>query len=350
MQDTWIDKAEHEIRDDIVEIAKENTGLTNFKSTGVLRGFIEVIASVVFFIYKTAINPIYTNATVDKATGVFLSFWGLALGVVRKSDNKASGNFTGKSYGSGVVASGTWIVVEGTELRYKVTEKITFTADSTFAIPVQAEFAGSDYNIGAGFAVRATRVIRGLDGIEVKENWQKALGENSESDDSYRERIKNRWRSQTLGDTKVTYKYYAEEVAGVREAKIIRTPRGAGSTDIVIVSVTGLPTAELIEKVKMNLYLHELMAFDVQVKAPLVTGVEIVIEYSGDEEKADIELVAKKYVDSLGIGGRFAVKDLYELYKPFAVKTLEIISPARDVQAPDANVIIASDITVRKIA
>ena len=68
MQDTWIDKAEHEIRDDIVAIAKKNTGLTNFKSTGVLRGFIEVIASVVFFIYKTAINPIYTNATVDKAT------------------------------------------------------------------------------------------------------------------------------------------------------------------------------------------------------------------------------------------------------------------------------------------
>ena len=67
MQDTWIDKAENEIRDDIVEIAKQNTGLTNFKSTGVLRGFIEVIASVVFFIYKTAINPIYTNATVDKA-------------------------------------------------------------------------------------------------------------------------------------------------------------------------------------------------------------------------------------------------------------------------------------------
>ena len=92
------------------------------------------------------------------------------------------------------------------------------------------------------------------------------------------------------------------------------------------------------------------MAFDVQVKAPLVTGIEIVIEYSGDVTEADIELVAKKYIDSLGIGGRFAVKDLYELYKPFAVKTLEIISPARDVQAPDSNVIIASDITVRKIA
>ena len=342
MQDSWIDKAEHEIRDDIVAIAKKNTGLTNFKSTGVLRGFIEVIASVVFFIYKTAINPIYTNATVDKASGIFLSFWGLALGVVRKSDNKASGNFTGKSYGSGVVASGTWIVVEGTELRYKVTEKITFTA--------QAEFAGSDYNIGAGFAVRATRVIRGLDGIEVKEDWQKALGENSESDDNYRARIKNRWRSQTLGDTKVTYKYYAEEVAGVREAKIIRAPRGAGSTDIIIVSVTGLPTAELIEKVKMNLYLHELMAFDVQVKAPLVTNIEIVIEYSGDAVESDIELVAKKYVDTLGIGGRFAVKDLYDLYKPFSLKTLEIISPARDVQAPDANVIIAYGITVRKTA
>jgi hypothetical protein len=91
MQETWIDKTDSVIRDDIVSIAKGNTGLTNFKSTGVLRGFIEVLATCVFFIHKTAINPIYANATLDGATGVFLSFWGLALGVVRKSDNKAAG-------------------------------------------------------------------------------------------------------------------------------------------------------------------------------------------------------------------------------------------------------------------
>ncbi|MDR0637590.1 MAG: baseplate J/gp47 family protein [Spirochaetaceae bacterium] len=307
-----------------------------------MRGFIEVLAGVVFFIYKTAINPIYANATLDGATGVFLSFWGLALGVVRKSDNKAAGSFTGHSYGEGNVPSGSWIVLDGTELRYKVTAKTAFTADSDFAIPVEAEFSGSDYNIGSGMPLRITRVVNGLNSVTVPENWQSTLGENTEEDDSYRERVKNRWRSQTLGDTKETYKFYAETVAGVRAAKIIRTPRGPGSTDVIIASVTGLPTPELLAGVEAALYDHELMGFDVQVKAPAVTNIAIVIEFSGEADEADIALIAEGYVHDLGIGGRFALKDLYALYEPLGLATVEIVSPSRDVQAGEAAVIIAT--------
>jgi uncharacterized phage protein gp47/JayE len=346
MQESWIDKTDRVIRDDIVSIAKANTGLTNFKSAGVLRGFIEVLAQVVFFIYKTAINPIYSNAALDGAAGVFLSFWGLALGVVRKSDNKAAGSFTGHSDGEGNVPAGSWIVVEGTELRYKVTAKTAFTADSDFAVPVEAEFSGSDYNIGSGMPLRITRVVAGLVSVTVPENWQSALGENTEEDAGYRERIKNRWRSQTLGDTKETYTFYAGAVAGVREAKILRTPRGPGSTDVIIASVTGLPSPELLANVEAALYGHELMGFDVQVKAPTVTSIPIVIEFSGEAEEADVALIAESYVHELGIGGRFAIKDLYALYEPLGLTTVEIISPSRDVQAGEASVIIAAiDVT-----
>ncbi|MDR0375248.1 MAG: baseplate J/gp47 family protein [Treponema sp.] len=341
MRESWIDKNDSVIRDDIVSIAKEKTGLTNFKSAGVLRGFIEVLASVVFFIYKTAINPIYANATLDGATGVFLSFWGLALGVVRKGENKAAGHFTGHSYGEGSIPEGTWIVVEGTELRYKATRKISFQADADFPIPVTAEFAGSDYNIGSEMPVRCTRVIPGLDSVEVGGGRQTAPGENAEGDGSYRERIKNRWRSQTLGDTKATYKYYAEEVGGVREAKIIRTPRGPGSTDVVVASVAGLPAAELIEKVEANLNSHELMGFDVLVKAPDVANVPVRIEYAGNADEADIALIAESYARGLGIGGRLALRDLYAIYEPLGLKTVEIISPARDAQAAEAEIIQA---------
>jgi hypothetical protein len=349
MRESWIDKDDKTIRDDIISIAKEKTGLTNFKNTGVLRGFLEVITAVVFFVYKTAINPIYSNATLDGAAGVFLSFWGLALGVVRKSDNKAAGHFTGHSYGEGNVPEGAWIVVEGTELRYKVTAKTAFTSGGDFAIPVAAEFAGSDYNIGSGLPVRCTRTIPGLDSVTVESGWQSALGENTEGDDSYRERIKNRWRSQTLGDTKTTYQYYAGEVSGVREAKIIRTPRGPGSTDVIIASVTGLPTAELLEAVETALYDHELMGFDVRIKAPDVSSITVRVEYTGEADEADAALIAESYVHGLGIGGRFALKDLYALYEPLGLKTVEIISPARDVQAGEAA-IIQADIQAVNVA
>jgi uncharacterized phage protein gp47/JayE len=269
--------------------------------------------------------------------------------VARKSDNKAAGSFTGHSYGEGNVPAGSWIVLDGTEPRYKVTEKITFRADAGFRIPVEAEFAGSDYNIGAGMPARITRFVPGLDSVSAGAGWQKQPGENAESDDSYRGRVKNRWRSQIPGNTKETYRYYAEAVAGVRGVKIIRTPRGPGSTDIIIASVAGLPAPELLSNVEAALRDRELMGFDVRIKAPDVVSVDVAVEYAGDADEAAVALVAQSYVHNLGIGGRFSIRDLYALYEPLGLATLEILSPERDVRAGGASIIMAA-INVSKAA
>jgi hypothetical protein len=104
--ETWIQKPESAIHDAIIAIGKEETGLTNFKSTGVLRGFLETLSRIVIFIYQTAINPIYKNASLDDATGFFLSLWGLMLGVVRKQAGKTIGNLTGTAHGDGKIPAG----------------------------------------------------------------------------------------------------------------------------------------------------------------------------------------------------------------------------------------------------
>jgi uncharacterized phage protein gp47/JayE len=349
MAESWIDKSEKEIRDDIVAIAKEETGLSNFKSTGVLRGFLEVIVKVVGFIYQTAINQVYKNATLKGASGIFLSFWGLLLGVVRKQESKTAGEFTGTADADGSIAAGTWAVVTGTEIRFKVTADVSFGEGSIFAIPVAAEHPGISYNIGSGTPIRLTRVISGLGTVSVGENWIAAPGQDEEDDDSYRARIESRWKSQTLGDTKEVYKFYAEAVDGVRAAHIIRTPRGPGSTDVIIAAVNGLPAGELIEAVEAALHDHELMAFDVQVKAPDVEEIVVEIEYSGDASEGDVWLVVENYLYNLGIGDRFKINDLHDLYKPLKLKTIEIISPDRDVQ-PDERTIIEAVIQVTRSA
>jgi len=349
MSDSWINKKENEIRDDIIAIAKEETGLTNFKSTGVLRGFIETIARVVFAIYQNAINHIYNNATLDNATGFFLSLWGLMLGVVRKQASKTTGVFTGTSYGDGSISAGTWAVVEGTELRFKVSEKVNFQADTEFAIPVIAENPGFEYNVGSGTSIRLTRVVNGLNNVSVKEDWITSPGQNVEDDDPYRVRIKSRWKGQVLGDTKEVYRFYAEEVDGVRAARIVRTPRGPGTTDVIVAAVNGQPSEELLQAVRDNLYSHELMAFDVQVKSPEILNINLHIEFSGDASANEVQIIADNYVYDLGIGGRFKNADLYELYRPLNLKTIEIVSPERDVQ-PNEDTIIEATITVEKAA
>jgi uncharacterized phage protein gp47/JayE len=268
--------------------------------------------------------------------------------VVRKKNSKTSGNFTGAAYDSGKISSGSWIVIDGTELRYKVTADVSFQANATFQIPVTAEFSGDTYNIGPETAIRITRVISGLNTLTVGENWIVETGQDDEEDDLYRERIKSRWRSQILGDTKATYQYYAESVNGVKSTKIIRTPRGPGSTDIIIAAINGVPGTELLDAVRVALDDHELMAFDVQVKPPSITAVTVNIEFSGDADVGDVQIIADQYVHELGIGGRFEIRKLYALYEPLKLATIEILSPERDVQAIETSIIQAA-IYVTKI-
>ena len=295
MNESWIDKDETTIRDDIIRIAKQHTGLTNFKSTGVLRGFLETIIAILAFTYRSAINVLYKNASLDGAEGFFLSLWGLMLGVARKSEAKTEGAFTISAYDSGKIPAGTWVAVDGTELRYRVTREVSFTADAPADVPVIAEFPGDAYNISAGSRLRLTRVIAGVDSITVEDEWITSVGQEVEEDNPYRERIRSRWRTQILGDTKETYKYYAESVPGVRSASIIRAPRGAGSTDVIIASVSGIPSPELITAVETALYDHELMGFDVQVKTPEVIPIEVEIEFSGAVSEGDVQLIAESY-------------------------------------------------------
>jgi uncharacterized phage protein gp47/JayE len=239
-------------------------------------------------------------------------------------------------------------VVPGTGLRYKVKEKVIFAENSAFEIPVEAEFPGLPYNISPGTAIKINRVINGLESVSVGEGWIESPGQETEDDNLYRARIESRWKSQILGNIKEVYKFYAETVDGVRAAYIVRAPRGPGSTDVVIASVIGLPNEELIHKVEEALYQHELMSFDVQVCVPVVEEVDVEIEYSGDVSENAIALVVEKYVYELGVGGRFAIKDLYDQFKIMKLPTIEILSPPRDVQT-DGRTIIVANIRVAKI-
>jgi hypothetical protein len=62
-----------------------------------------------------------------------------------------------------------------------------------------------------------------------------------------------------------------------------------------------------------------------------------------------VRLVAENYVNNLGIGGRFKISELYDLYNAMKLKTIEIISPDRDVQ-PDGRTIIVAAVSATKAA
>jgi hypothetical protein len=116
---------------------------------------------------------------------------------------------------------------------------------------------------------------------------------------------------------------------------------------VIVASTTGVPSATLLDAVEQALYDHELMGFDVQVKAPSTLAITVSISYSGEANTADVRLIAEQYIHGLSIGGRFAIRDLYALYASLNLNTLEIIFPARDVQANELSIINAT-ITITK--
>lgn len=349
MSDSWIEKTEDEIRDEVFSWGKEETGLTNLKSVGVLRGFLEVLVLTAVKAYTGYINPIYKQANLDSAAGLWLSLWGLLVGVTRKKAVKTAGILTGVAYDDGKLQKGTWIVTDGTALRFKVTVDMSFYAGA-LSIPVEAELAGSAYNLVPGTSIRATRVVQGLDTVSVPSSWISTLGTDDELDDAYRARIKDKWKSIGEGNPPSKYEYVAASVDGVVSAKVIRTPRGYGSTDVLITSVEGLPSTELLQAVRAALDSYGLVCRDLLVRAPGAVTCDVNIEYEGDAAAEAVGLAARQYILSLGIAGKLEVRKFYtDPWAAFAFDSLEILAPTRDVVAGANELIVPGTVTVSKV-
>lgn len=338
---TYIDKSDEEIRKEVIEAATKELGFRNLKSTGVLRRLFEVFARFLGQVYHKFISPIYHETNLDTADGLWLDQWGLLLGVARKAATKTKGEATLVAYGEGDIDAGAWITVSGTDLRFKVLEKTAFSEGET-KISVEAEFEGSGYNVSGEDEGVLTKVVSGVDHIVFKEGWISAAGTDEEDDDSYRSRIKNLWISQGVGNPPPSFYYYAESVDGVKEVKLVRTPRGYGTVDVIVVAENGMPSEDLLQDVYDALYDHALICNDLQVKAPQQKVAEISIVFSGDASENEVEEAVMQYVYGLGIGGRLEIRGIYDTLEVFDLDTVEVIAPLRDVQAGEDAIIVAS--------
>ena len=336
-----LNKSDDEIRKEIIDAAGKELGFRNFKSTGVLRSILEVFSKVISQIYRKFLTPIYGNTNLDTATGTWLDQWGLLLGVVRKLATKTKGTVTLTAYGDGSVEAGSWIRVSGTSLRFRVLETTAFSKGEN-EVKVEAEFAGSDHNVSGEDEGILTKVVAGVESIVFREGWITEAGTDDEKDESYRKRIKDLWISQGVGNPPPSFYYYAESVEGVQQVKLIRTPRGYGTVDMIVVAENGMPSEELLDKVYEALDDHALICNDLQVRAPSKMPVSISVEFSGDATENEIEEAVMQHIYALGAGGRLEVRGIYDVLDAFDLETAEVLEPQRDVQADEYSIIVAS--------
>jgi uncharacterized phage protein gp47/JayE len=232
-------------------------------------------------------------------------------------------------------------------------------------VPVTAESAGADYNVGAGAIVNLGTAISGIDYVTNASDWLTSEGADTESDADLRERLEIRWNEISLGQPAEAYRSWALAVTGVSDAYVVDNfPRGAGTVDVVILSTSGTPTDSLIATVQTVMDTNRALCADVLVKAPAETVIDVTITvYLAPDSTLDINTVqgaALEYTNALfgngmvdgvkrlGIGKDYLKLSHASLIKAIYADIINVVisSPATDVTIAAGAVAVAGAINI----
>ena len=266
-----------EVVGSILATIGNRTGITNFNTGSVIRTITEVFSIVVAELYTFA-GEMLAQGFLDTATGFWLERKAAEYGLVRKPAVKAEGTVAFARRlprATNVVIPINSIVTtpkdqSGLEYRYFTTEEKTLLSGTlSIDVPVQAEFAGSAYNVGSGGISKMTTFISGVDSVSNGASWLTTVGADEEPDVLFRQRCYLAWDELSQGGTAAAYVSWALSVPGVQSAFVDdNLPRGDGTLDVYIVGEAGLPDPALIAEVQALIDLNRPITADALVKAP----------------------------------------------------------------------------------
>lgn len=205
------------------------------------------------------------NLFLKYASGAWLDVlvWGVDL--ERKAETKATGVelFTRETTaGEVTIPSGT--VIESPTLSDYV-YRVTVTEDTTcpdgtlaFTVPVEAEKAGSAYNLGPGYYSILPTPITGIASVTNETDWLTTPGADEESNEELRLRGKNQFSAVGQYHHDAAYKALIAEYAGIRTDYLYFEhdgPRGPGTANCFIILETGTPPQEFVDNI--NAYVRD---------------------------------------------------------------------------------------------
>ena len=336
------------VRQTVLDAAKNALGIPSFKTGGVLRNLLEVLAEL-FYSLKTEDQEGWLDQIdYTKATGAHLQQLALSYGIAPRSASKARGVLQATAKRAGTLAEGSWLILENdSALRFKTTKEVKYGVTGAHKIPLEAEFSGSKYNVITGSKFRFSSVNLDLALQPTSAAFPETAGTDDEAPTMLRRRIAARFNASFAVDLQKSR--YEDAIYSnfptVEQAKIVRTPRGAGSVDIYIKTKAGLPGAKLLEQIAKKLKEQQLVARDLQVLKPTAKGVAIQAKVANAADAKPVKDALQKRVGALLIGEDLRVQDLYNAVSEF--RGVEISAPAANVAASTSELIDTSRISVR---
>ncbi|WP_298563425.1 baseplate J/gp47 family protein [uncultured Phascolarctobacterium sp.] len=297
-------KSFSELIDDArLKLAAGDSKITNWTVGGVFRTLVEVCCWGLAQLYSLLLTVI-PMGFLEYATGKWLDLKAVDVDAKRRIAVKTQGRVLFSRSGEiddlnmvVVISAGsivkTNILDDGKELRYFVTqEMILASGETSIAVPVEAEFAGSAYNVGDGYIRVLVTHIPGIDAVTNSVDWLTLEGADEESDQSLRERYKLRWHELSTGSTAKAYESWAYTIPGVIDVSVDDShPRGDGTVDVIIASTKGAPTEALKQSVKDYIDTKRPECSDVQVLSPVLKTVDLDITLFLFPDRGESEVV-----------------------------------------------------------
>lgn len=181
---------------------------------------------------------------------------------------------------------------QGQVYRFRVLTAATIAAPGGTSL-VEAVSAGSAWNVGPGTITVPDAPIAGLTSVTNAPGSLTRAGTDDETDDEALIRYEGRYELLSQA-TALTYEALAQaadaEVIGV--TIIDDHPRGPGSVDIIITTVSGMPTEEAVDTVQAYIDARKPLTDDALVKGPDAVEFTARLELSIDPDATDEELDA----------------------------------------------------------
>lgn len=331
---------------------------------GVVRGLLEVFCWGLYQLYQFLASVFLQVAPKNCTLEEWMEWHMEQVEADRKQATKAKGVVIFSRSGT----SGNLPIKQGRILRtpadgagkvYRfvtIEDAVIANGQSQVAVPVIAEEYGVQSNVTAGQITEMVTPVTGVESVTNDADWLISEGTDIETLEQMKERYATRWLANN-GVSKYAYKSWALSVTGCVAATVLdQHPRGQGTVDVVVKGSAGMPTEELLEKVRTAVDRGALedetetgtpVNDDWEVRAPTEVPVTIVAELvllpgtHEDTAKAEaanrIQAMFKDPstvfgVKPLQIGDDVPLDLLISVIKPVTgVKKINWTSPAEDV-------------------
>ena len=347
------------------KLSEDGFSITKWNSGGVFYWLTQICVQIHIELLKLA-RVILNNMFIRHASGKWLDLKAADFSKFRKAATKTQGyvTITRSSYSEALTITQGHMFktapdINGNELiYYAVEDTILQAGQPSGRVLVEAEKAGSEYNVSENQITVSMIYLAGVSGIANEQGWIYSEGADAESETSLQNRTIASWSELSTNTTAAKLKAAVEAIPGVMCAYIDdQHPRGQGTVDVIVVGTAGAASEELVRKAQEAADQLKDNYEDYLARSGTIIyqNVDITLYLKQGASVTDIADTAKTLIaGAMKLSIRtdfnlFLQDDIrYVLKKniPDYRKTV-FTAPAADVELAAGNVIMLGDITVQ---